>query len=209
MPVNISSVTSQKNMPVAERIPPDRQAAKGDAPQQEAMQEKLSIVGDKAQALTYDKPRVLPEDLAAMLEESDRKVQQMMALIGSLIGQQGLTMAKLARGEQQLTVDQETIDAARAAISEDGEWGVRKVAERILSFAKFAMGDDPAKLQKIRDAVGLGFAQAREALGGVLPEISQKTYDTIMAEFDRWAKEGIPQGDAVSLVRPASAGQAG
>jgi hypothetical protein len=36
-------------------------------------------------------------------------------------------------------------------------------------------------------------------LGGSLPEISQKTHTAIMAEFDRWASDGIPSGDAVSL----------
>jgi hypothetical protein len=111
-------------------------------------------------------------------------------------------MSKVVSGEQKLTADKGTIDAAKAAISEDGEMGVRKVSERILSFAKFAMGDDPAQMKKIRDAVELGFSQAKEALGGVLPEISQKTYSTIMAEFDRWEKEGIPAGATVSLKKP-------
>ena len=136
-----------------------------------------------------------------MLEESDQKVADFLDFLRPLLEQQGLTMAKVVSGEQKLTVDQGTIDAAKAAISDDGEMGVRKVSERILSFAKFAMGDDPAKLQKIREAVELGFSQAKEALGGTLPDISQKTYDTIMAEFDRWEKEGIPQGDTVSLAK--------
>lgn len=162
-------------------------------------QEVVSLQGQKAQALTYDKPRALPDNLASMLEESDRKVAEVLNFIRPLLEQQGLEIAKVASGEQKLTVDQETIDAAQAAIAEDGEMGVKKVSERILSFAKFAMDNDPANMQKIRDAVELGFSQAKEALGGNLPEISQQTYDTIMAEFDRWAAEGIPEGDTVSL----------
>lgn len=199
MSMNISRAS--QSTPVATSTPARNQNAKSDSSQQATKQESVSISGQKAEALTYSKPRAIPESLANMLEESNRKVQKMLDLILPLIEQQGLIMAKVASGEQQLTVDQTTIDEAKAAISEDGEWGVRKVAERILSFAKFAMNDDPAQMQKIRDAVELGFSQAKEALGGSLPEISQKTYDTIMAEFNRWAKEGIPQGETVSLAK--------
>jgi hypothetical protein len=164
-------------------------------------QDNVTLSGAQTEALTYSKPRAMPEDLSAMLAESDRKVEELMSLIRPLLEQQGLSLAKVVSGEQKLTVDQGTIDKAKEAISEDGEMGVRKVSERILSFAKFAMGDDPAKLSKIRDAVELGFSQAKEALGGTLPEISQKTHDTIMAEFDRWEKEGIPTGATVSLKK--------
>lgn len=164
--------------------------------------DSVSLSGSAPESLTYSKPRAMPAELSTMLEESERQVEAMLNLIRPLLEQQGLTMSKVVSGEQKLTVDQGTIDAAKAAISEDGEMGVRKVSERILSFAKFAMGDDPAQMKKIRDAVELGFTQAKEALGGTLPEISQKTYNTIMAEFDRWEKEGIPSGDTVSLKKP-------
>lgn len=190
-----------QNVPIATRTLPRNQASSNDSTPQDVEQEKVSISGQKTEALTYSKPRAIPESLAAMLEESDQKVAEFLDFLRPLLEQQGLTMAKVVSGEQKLTVDQGTIDAAKAAIGEDGEMGVRKVSERILSFAKFAMGDDPAKLQKIREAVELGFSQAKEALGGTLPDISQKTYDTIMAEFDRWEKEGIPQGDTVSLAK--------
>lgn len=204
MSINISS---SSGAPVSVQ-PLQRSAVEKTAkPEQEAAQEKVSIGAEKAEDLTYSKPRAIPDDLAAMLEESDQIVAAFMEFLRPLLEQQGLTMAKVVSGEQKLTVDQKTIDEAKAAISEDGEFGVRKVSERILSFAKFAIGDDPSKMQKIRDAVELGFSQAKETLGGALPEISQKTYDTIMAEFDRWEKEGIPAGDTVSLAKPEAAGE--
>lgn len=199
MSMNISNAS--QSVPVAAQTSARSQAAKNDSRPTVAEQEKVSINSQKAETLTYGKPRALPENLAAMLEESDQKVQEMLDLLRPLIEQQGLTMSKVASGEQKLTVDQKTINSAKDAISEDGELGVRKVAERILSFAKYAIGDDPSKMQKIRDAVELGFSQAKEALGGTLPEISQQTYETIMAEFDRWEKEGIPQGETVSLAK--------
>ena len=203
MAMNINAVTGQ-NVPVITPTSQRNTATKAGQVETEAAQEKVSLGSEKAEALTYSKPRAMPAELATMLEESDRKVQEFMDYLRPLLEQQGLTAAKVASGEQRLTVDQQTIDAAKQAIGEDGEWGVKKVAERILSFARFAIGDEPGKLQKIRDAVDLGFSQAKEMLGGVLPEISQQTYDTIMAEFDRWEKEGMPESDIVSLAKPAA-----
>ncbi len=176
---NSGSVTSSISI---RKTATEREAKPSDA----VPQDKVSLSGESTESLTYSKPRAMPAELSSMLEESGRQVEAMMNFIRPLLEQQGLTLSKLVSGEQKLTVDQGTIDAAKAAISEDGEMGVRKVSERILSFAKFAMGDDPAQMKKIRDAVELGFAQAKEALGGTLPEISQKTYETVMAEFDRW-----------------------
>ena len=193
---NTSSVAA--NISIRKATTEPSQTKLSDAPPKD----NVTLSGQAPETLTYSKPRTMPAELSSMLEESDRQVEAMLNLIRPLLEQQGLTMSKVVSGEQKLTVDQGTIDAAKAAISEDGEMGVRKVSERILSFAKFAIGDDPAQMKKIRDAVELGFTQAKEALGGTLPEISQKTYNTIMAEFDRWEKEGIPSGDTVSLKKP-------
>ncbi|QZA80824.1 hypothetical protein [Deefgea piscis] len=201
------SVSSLSSIPPPTNRPqlPQNNGARNESNSENA-QETVSLSTSGNESLTYSKPRALPENLSAMLEESNRKVDELMSLIRPLIEGQGLNLAKVARGEQTLTVDQATIDKAKADLGEDGEFGVKKVAERILSFAKFAMGDDPAKLQKIRDAVELGFTQAKAMLGGSLPDISQQTHDTIMAEFDRWQQEGIPSGATVSLgAKPAQA----
>jgi hypothetical protein len=159
-------------------------------------------------AATYADPRLSQAnkasqkpDLAALLEESDRKAQEIINLIRPLIEQQGLNLAKVVSGEQKLSVDPKTIEAAKAAIGPDGEFGVQKTAERILSFAKAAMGGDPAKLDKIRAAVEQGFQQAAEMLGGSLPEISQQTLTAIQTEFERWKADGIPVGDTVTLAK--------
>ena len=195
---NTNSASISENISVRKTAPEPREGK----PNATTPEDTVSLSGSAPESLTYSKPRAIPAELSTMLEESDRQVEAMMNLIRPLLEQQGLTMSKVISGEQKLTVDQGTIDAAKEAISEDGEMGVRKVSERILSFAKFAMGDDPTQMKKIRDAVELGFSQAKEALGGTLPEISQKTYNTIMAEFDRWEKEGIPSGETVSLKKP-------
>ncbi|CAN5902265.1 hypothetical protein BH11PSE12_BH11PSE12_09480 [soil metagenome] len=154
--------------------------------------------------VTYPDPRLNKPgpapDLNAILEESDRKVQNILNLIRPLIEQQGLQWSKLVSGEQKLTADPEAIAAAKVAIAPDGEFGVQKTAERILSFAKAAIGNDPAKLDKIRAAVEQGFGEAANFLGGKLPEISQQTLAAIQTEFDHWKANGIPSGDAVTLA---------
>ena len=209
MNLSVSSVTRQGATPVVARA----QAAVAAVPKETNVpaQDKVTLGEQQAQPLTYAAPSrstAVPSDLARMLEESDRKAQAVIDLIRPLVEQQGLNMAKVASGEQQLSADPDTIEAAKAAVADDGEFGVQKTAERILSFAKAAIGADPSKIDTIRAAVEKGFQDAQDILGGSLPEISQKTRSTIQAEFDRWKKEGVPAGDAVSLAAQAQA-QAG
>lgn len=165
---------------------------------------ELSANASARTELTYPDPRLnkanAKPDLEALLEESNRKAQAIVDLILPLIEQQGLNLAKVVSGEQKLNVDPKTIEAAKAAIAPDGEFGVQKTAERILSFAKAAIGGDPAKLDKIRAAVERGFKEAADILGGTLPEISQQTLSAIQTEFERWKTDGIPTGDTVKLA---------
>lgn len=173
--------------------------------------DKVTLGAQATDAPTYTDPRnaiaQTRPDVAAMLEESNRKVQEIINLILPLMRQQGLEVDKVVSGEQQLTTDAATIEKAKAAIAEDGELGVRQVAERILNFAKNVIGDDPSKLAAIRAGVEKGFKEATEMLGGTLPDISQKTYAAIMAEFDRWGSTGIPSG-VVSLAPKEEASSA-
>jgi hypothetical protein len=203
MNLNISGVTQKPAaIPATSPQPPVQGAReKTESP----AQDKVTLGEQQAQPLTYADPRgskvAQPaSDLAAMLEESDRKAQAIIDLIRPLVEQQGLNFSKVVSGEQRLTADPEAIDAAKAAIADGGEFGVQKTAERILSFAKAVIGADPSKLDAIRAAVEKGFHDAADILGGSLPDISQKTFETVQAQFDRWKKEGIPDGETVSLA---------
>ena len=162
--------------------------------------------------VTYADPRLAKTtpkpDLQALLDESNRKAQEIVDLILPLIEQQGLNLAKVVSGEQKLTADPKAIEAAKAAIAPDGEFGVQKTAERILSFAKAAIGDDPAKLDKVRAAVERGFKEASDILGGTLPDVSKQTLAAIQTEFDHWKSDGIPTGDTVKLANKAAPAKA-
>ncbi|WP_137172120.1 DUF5610 domain-containing protein [Massilia sp. HP4] len=109
-----------------------------------------------------------------------------------MVEQQGLNLAKVAAGEQQLNADPATIEAAKAAIADGGEFSVEKTAERILGFAKAMIGADPSRMESMRAAVEKGFQEAQDMLGGSLPDISQETRDAVRAGFDRWEKDGMP-----------------
>ncbi|MDY0976711.1 hypothetical protein SOM61_17240 [Massilia sp. CFBP9012] len=194
MSLSISSVGQQGATLPAARVKPAAAEARQetDAP----AQDKVTLGGRQAEPLTYGSKgggKVTQSELAGMIEESDRKAQQVMDLIRPLVEQQGLNFAKVVSGEQQLQADPETIEAARAAIADGGELSVEKTSERILGFAKAMIGADPSRMDAIRAAVEKGFQQAQDILGGSLPEISQKTLAAVQAGFDQWQKDGIPK----------------
>ena len=208
MSIVISNTAQNSPRPVAApaATPRETTPASADKTDEATVTDKVTLGAQATDTSTYTDPRAnvaqTRPDVAAMLEKSNRKVQEIINLILPLMRQQGLEISKVVSGEQQLTTDAATIEKAKAAIAEDGEFGVRQVAERILNFAKSAIGaigDDPSKLAAIRAGVEKGFKEATDMLGGTLPEISQKTYAAIMGEFDRWQSEGIPSG-AVSLA---------
>ncbi|MDQ1923548.1 hypothetical protein [Massilia pseudoviolaceinigra] len=172
--------------------------------------DKVTLSGPAEAPLTYGVPRAaaaavdtLP-DLDALLAESDRQAQEVINLILPAIEQQGLNLSKVVSGEQKLDADPAAIEAAKAATADDGEFGVAQVSERILNMAKGAIGDDPSRLAAIRAAVQQGFDEAAEALGGTLPELSQKTRDAIMATFDRWEKDGMSPAEPIKAANDDS-----
>jgi len=184
------------------RTPAAAPAAAGMAATQP--QEKVTLSANPPSSeLTYADPRSKATggaaDLEQILADSQQQVDEFMTFLRPLLEQQGLTLAKVASGEQRLTVDAATIEKAKADVSADGEFGVRKVAERILNFAKTAMGGDASKIETYRAAIQQGFDEVQAMLGGTLPEISQQTHQAIMDELDRWVANGIPDG-AVSLA---------
>lgn len=161
-------------------------------------------IGKEVEAAdTYGDPRARPAasagasatDLKAMIEEGERKAQAIVNLILPLVQQQGLSLGKVVSGEQKLSASPADIEQAKAAVADDGELGVKQVANRILNFVKAGIGGDPAKLAQMRAAVEDGFQQAADMLGGTLPEISEKTRQVIMDTFDRWETKGIGAPD--------------
>jgi gas vesicle protein len=130
--------------------------------------------------------------------------------IDNIMDQADATTSALRDVVEKLIVNQEgknsayslnvTILAAEseglADISEDAEWGVEAVSDRIVDFAKSISGGDPSKIEVLREAIDKGFASAKKALGGKLPGVSMDTYDTVMSKLDDWAAESQPAAAA-------------
>ena len=90
-------------------------------------------------------------------------------------------------GSQIIDLTTLTPEEAQALVADDGYFGVAQTSDRIVDFAIKAFGNDPGKLQQMKDAINKGFNEAQEAFGGALPEISQKTYEAIMEKLDTFA----------------------
>ncbi|MDH4099089.1 MAG: hypothetical protein OEV28_00765 [Nitrospirota bacterium] len=73
---------------------------------------------------------------------------------------------------------------AQALIASDGYWGVEQTSDRIAAFALNAAGNDPEKLQKVKNAVMQGYEMAKVSFGGFLPDISEKTIDAVLAKLN-------------------------
>jgi predicted Zn-dependent protease with MMP-like domain len=80
-----------------------------------------------------------------------------------------------------------TVEDAQNLIADNGYWGVEQTSSRIADFAVSQIGNDPSKLDKIKEAIMNGFNSAKEAFGGQLPDISQKTIDAVMNKLDNLA----------------------
>ena len=85
---------------------------------------------------------------------------------------------------------------------------MKQTSGRILDFATALTGGDPSKIEDMRKAFKKGYEQAEKTWGGELPEISKKTYDAVMAGFDKMAEDAAAQNNATQdILNQAGAGQ--
>lgn len=150
-------------------------------------------------AAVYDKSKLSEDDrktiVAQLKADQEKRQAQLTELVHNMLSTQTENFGKanniwrfLASGN--FTVDAETKQKAQEAISEDGYWGVKQTSDRIVSFATALAGDDSSALEKMRDAFIKGYKQAEKTWGGELPDISKRTYDTVIEKLD-------------SLIKPA------
>jgi len=121
------------------------------------------------------------------------QTQRLRDLVSKLFSKQGETWDNAF--DFLVEIDEATRAEAKELVSEDGYFGVKKTTERIMDFAKAISGGDPSKINLLKDAVLKGFKNAEEIWGDKMPEITKKTYDAVMAEFDKWENEanGVKQ----------------
>ena len=148
-------------------------------------------------AAVYDKSKLSEDDrktiVAQLKADQEKRQAQLTELVHNMLSTQTDMYGKanniwrfLASGN--FTVDAETKQKAQEAISEDGYWGVKQTSDRIVSFATALAGDDTSALEKMRDAFIKGYKQAEKTWGGELPDISKKTYDSVIEKLDSLIK---------------------
>ena len=109
-------------------------------------------------------------------------------LVIKTLEDQGLTL-QFSTGDIEINFNTMTQEEAQALVAEDGYFGVDQTSQRIVDFAINGFGNDPSKLQQMKDAIDQGFKEAQDAFGGALPEISQQTYEAIMEKLDAFAAQ--------------------
>jgi hypothetical protein len=141
------------------------------------------------------------ETIQRLLAEAEERKNQFMELVKQMLMDQGHAVDKgqsiwdLLR-DGKLNVDAATRDQAIEDISEDGYWGVKKTSQRILDFAVALTGGDPAKIDEMEAAFKKGFEMAEKAWGGKLPDLCQKTFDAVLAGFQKMREEaGLATAD--------------
>ena len=81
----------------------------------------------------------------------------------------------------------------KAAISEDGYWGVNQTSQRIFDFAVALSGGDSEQMDKMLAAFKKGFDQATKAWGKSLPSISSQTYDAVLEKFEAYKNQSATE----------------
>ncbi|MGI6734277.1 MAG: hypothetical protein ACOX4J_08970 [Anaerovoracaceae bacterium] len=144
-------------------------------------------------SVTYSKiaskKELSASDVAALKALAEQANENLRRLVEELILKQNksyqLSLAEFAPKEVSI----EDIEQAKLAISEDGEFGVKAVSDRLVNFAITISGGDKTKYAELRAAIEEGFAAARETLGGYLPDICMETYHETMRKLEAWAME--------------------
>lgn len=140
----------------------------------------LETSGAQASGI-YDKKagvKVDPAVISRLKEEAAKASDQLRAYVAKALLNQG--------NADTQKPDAATVNWAKSAVSEDGDWGVKAVSDRIVDFAKAICGNDKSKIETIKAAIEKGFDEARGAFDGGLPDICNKTHDEIMSKLDNW-----------------------
>lgn len=141
----------------------------------------VRLHGASVSALTYNGSMQVQDAAEAGYEK-------LRSYVADLLQKQGVT-TKVAVGNETIDFEKITPDEAQDLISEDGYFGVEQTSERIFQFAIGIAGGDTSRIDAIKEGIEKGFAEAKEAFGDWLPEISYNTYDRVMEKLDNWVAE--------------------
>ena len=128
-------------------------------------------------------------------ETADKGYEMLRRLVTSMLKEQGIDYEIAVSDSSSIDISELSQEEAQELVADDGYFGVEQTSDRIVDFALSLAGDDVSRLDAIKEGVENGFNEALEAFGGTLPDISYKTFDTVMQKLDAWAAEA--QSNAV------------
>jgi hypothetical protein len=168
--------------------------------------DRVTLGAEEGQALTYTKPLAAVQQItikylllqqlvttftmdqgAAGAISSNDGSKSANDLMVQLFKKLGLSTSIDIGDGKTADLQSMTVEDAQNLIADNGYWGVEQTSSRIADFAIGQIGNDPSKLDKIKEAIMNGFNSAKEAFGGQLPDISQKTIDAVMSKLDNLA----------------------
>lgn len=148
--------------------------------------ENFSIQTDQV-SLSYSAESVLTYDSSMTLQGTRNDGYDLLrGLVLNIFKEQGIDY-KIATGDAEIDLNTLTPEDAQDLIADDGYFGVDKTSQRIFDLAVGIAGDDPSRIDAIREGVDKGFQEALDAFGGWLPDISYDTYDAVLKKLDDWA----------------------
>lgn len=167
---------------------------------------------EDTQTSTYkpEKKKLTTEEVKALKEEQENiKANLIKKFISDTINNQNKLLGKSSEnGNNEISQESKdlltkifgslekaypkietTPEGAQKAIEDGGAYSVNAVADRIMTMATAIAGDDPKKLQQMRDAVEKGFSEAgltfKKATDSDLPQICKDTMIEVMNRFDK------------------------
>ncbi|MEA3465997.1 MAG: hypothetical protein U9R29_08360 [Thermodesulfobacteriota bacterium] len=114
-------------------------------------------------------------------------------LFAANLKEQGVATT-IATGNSDIDLESLTPEEATQLVADDGYFGIENTAQRIFDFATGIAGNDPSRLDAIISGINDGFAQAEQAWGGTLPEISYQTQDALGTMLEEWSGQEIDFG---------------
>lgn len=180
---NISDLSKVKNVPQSVKTASAEEQVAEKAKREDTFV-KSSEESSRDSTGIYSRESILEQ----LKNAEEQRVQAFQDTIKSMLAQQGQTVNLTFRG-MDLHVTEEKRAEAEKAISEGGEYSVSAVADRIMTMAKALAGDDPTKIETLKNAVIKGFNGAANMLGRKyddMPDITKDTYNNVMKQFDDW-----------------------
>lgn len=148
---------------------------------QTTVSDTISLRSESTQSVTYS-------GSMQMSASDTSRYGVLQNLVANLLKEQGID-TKIATGSGEIDIAAITPAEAQQLVGDDGYFGVQQTSERIFQFAVGIAGGDPARIDAIKEGINKGFAEAKQAFGNWLPDISYQTYDAVMSKLDNWVAE--------------------